>query len=292
MKSKLFWVLIPLLVTAVECHAAGAEKIVYIYADNCIWAATPIKQDILLPDSETGERRLLSVSMANVTVQDALRYICLGGGVDCRLESDRIVIAEPSNEFPAWQFQIFTVSPAFAPMVGREVTDATVKAYFESLGIRLSCRQFKLHYQPDRRLLFIRHGAEEMAQIEKTLRLLGVFEGKAFDHDASPPPPPKTVSYQRQLDLVLPLLEVENIPVRKLLLLLADKARTTDPQHRGIPLVFLEIRPPDFARLTPEDWWRYSEVCGDPEGNTALPPAVKSDDPGELAPASQSPAPR
>ncbi|MFA5206667.1 MAG: hypothetical protein WC708_19885 [Lentisphaeria bacterium] len=296
MKSKFFWALIPLLVAAAGCHTGREpdepEKAAYIYADNCIWAAKPIERDLLLPPHETVWTRRLTVFMAPVSVQDALRYICTGAGLDYRLESDRIVIADQSYELSSLCFQIFTVSPAFAPMVGREVTDAGIRAYFESLGIRFFYRQFKLHYQPDRRLLFIRHGTEEMAQIEKTLRLLGVFESKAFDYDVPLPPPPKTVSYQRQLELVLPLLEADNLPVRNLLLLLAAKVKAADPEHRGITLVFSEARSIDPMVLTTEDWWRYTSLHGVPEGDATSAPAMKSDDPGECVPASQSPAPR
>ncbi|MFA5206669.1 MAG: hypothetical protein WC708_19895 [Lentisphaeria bacterium] len=262
-KAKLLLMAIFLVSVPSWCNAeTDQEDIVkpaYIYADHRIWEAKPIFQKALYP-SQTVTTRTLTLSMTAITVLKALRHICMSAGLEYRLENDYIIIAPLSYEFSTVRFQIFTVTPAFARALEPAANDdAAAQNYLASFGLDFSSQQFNLRYTPEKRLLFVRHGAEGMVQLEKTLRLLGMFESKAFDLDVPLPPPPKTVFYQRQLDLVIPLLEAENMPVRKLLLLLADKAKAVDPEHKGISFVFAEDQSEIPIVLTEPPWLQHTD---------------------------------
>jgi len=241
-----------LLAAVPWCPAAAPEpppaaQNTYIYANSHLWRAQLVRKDVAPPNSMS--QRTVTLSMSKVPVVEVLRYVCMGTGLRYRFEKEGIIIEEKRCALLDPRFQIFTVTPAFAQAVGSEPSAAKLRQYWEALGIDFP-PAFEVRYVHARRLLFLRNISPNLDKIEQELRSRGMFESKAYTYG---PPILDEIPYRHKLDLIIPFVEVEEVPVSKFLGELANKVRAIDPEHQGVNFLLYDNYLWDGSAMFSED---------------------------------------
>ena len=248
-----------LLAAVPWCPAAAPEPppaapLAYIYADWYLWEAKPVRDNVRYTLPYGVAERTITLSMRNIPVREVIRYVCASSYSQYRLKKEGIVFSERVCALRSMSFQIFTVTPAFEQAVGHEVCNATVRNYLSSIGVDFLRKIYKVNYLPNKRLLFLRHGAPELQEVEMALKARGMLVGKAFEYGGLLPPPLAKLPYRHKLDLVIPLVEADEVPVGKFLLQLARQIREVDPEHQGINLIFCGVDTEKPVVLDQADW--------------------------------------
>ena len=240
--------------TAQYTEPNADEKKAVIYAAGCLWEGKLLRKNVLYHRASVTQRSV-TLSMTDISVVDALRYICMGTGMQFRLEVEGVVVEDRTTALWALALQVFTVKPTFSEIVGDANTEAALKEQLESYGVDFPLGA-RIKYDRDRGLLFVRHTPPRLKDVEKVLQLLGVFEAKAFDR--APPQRPvmplEKAPYREKLALVIPELEFEDVLLGAAVLAIAEKAREVDPERKGINVLIHDKRYDDPVVLGESEW--------------------------------------
>ena len=210
--------------------ASDGEGSVVIWDGGNLYEGKLLKAGVRSP-ARDASGILATVSLSDLPAEEAIRYVCAAAYMRYELTPTGVVITPRDTGGWPGRHQVFRMKPAFDGIVGDQATTEDVKRYLESIGIEFS-PMHRLYYHREKRLLLVRFCDSETAAIERLFKELDVLDSVAFRD-----PPPLTardVPWGDKLKIVIPRLEVEEGPVSRVFMMIAEMTRKQDPDGIGV----------------------------------------------------------